>query len=376
MDDIKVAGERAQVDKLIAHLEATFGKLKATRGNFVNCGVRHVRHGDGSIELNQQEYAMQLKPIVSPELLSGFPDRGLGDRGREGLPSRPASEQLIAQFISLLGAVAYLLLTRVDIAVYVAALQRVSKAPTVLHVKRLNAVVRWAQRNPKSLWYHKLPLPVQLLTMGDSAFKRDDSDNTGHAMKGGMFMLHGALAGSVVSGPIQLLEYFSRKQRHVCRSTYAAELFSLTEAADVALHLASALYELAHGVRTTETLRLIREGGLKSPVAIVVVVDADSVFTSVTAQQVKAPAERSLLIHLQWVRELLDRHVLHSLAWCDTRDMVSDALTKGCVDRARVHAAMDGKIVVEFPAKTWRSKVSLAAPVDTLLCSRSASSGG
>ena len=173
-------------------------------------------------------------------------------------------------------------------------------------------------------------------------------------------MLHGAPVGSVVSGPIQLLEYYSRKQRHVCRSTYAAELFSLTEAADLSMFIASALYEVAHGVQTTETLRLIREGGLASPVAIVVVIDADSVFTSLTAQQVKAPAEKSLLVQLQWLRELLERRVLHTVAWCDTRDMLSDALTKGSVDRARLHGAMGGQLVVEFPAKTWRSKADKA----------------
>ena len=352
VDDIKVAGQPQVVSEFISHLEKTFGKLKVSRGDFDNCGVRHVQHADGSIELNQQKYAMQLKPINSLELQSGFPESS-------------ASEQLAAQFISLLGAVAYLLLTRVDVAVYVAALQRVSKQPLLIHVKRLNAVTRWVQRNPRSLHYKKLPLPVQLLSMGDSAFKREDTDNTGHAMKGGMFMLHGGTPGTVTTGPIQLLEYYSRKQRHVCRSTYAAELFSLTEAVDVSIHLASALYEVAHGVQTTETLRLVREGGLQSPVAIVVVIDADSVYTSVTALQVKAPAEKSLLVQLQWLRELLDRRVVHTLAWCDTRDMISDALTKGSVDRARVHAAMDGKLIVEFTAKTWRSSVgSRGSPDD------------
>ena len=129
----------------------------------------------------------------------------------------------------------------------------------------------------------------------------------------------------------------------------------------MALRLASALYEIAHGSQTTETLRLIREGGLVSPVAITVVVDAESVYSAITAQQVKAPAERSLLIHLQWVRELLDRRVLHTLAWCDTRDMVSDAMTKGSVDRARIHAVMDGELIIEFPAKTWSSKSASAS---------------
>ena len=104
VDDIKVAGPAELVAEFITHLEKTFGKLKVTRGDFDNCGVRHIQRADGSVELTQQHYAMQLKPIVSPELASGVPDS-------------PASEQLVAQFISLLGAVAYLLLTRVDLAV-------------------------------------------------------------------------------------------------------------------------------------------------------------------------------------------------------------------------------------------------------------------
>eukprot|EP00974_Lingulodinium_polyedra_P002380 222227-Lingulodinium_polyedra.AAC.1 len=59
------------------------------------------------------------------------------------------SPQHKALFISFLGALAYTLLTRVGLAVFIAALQRVAQAPLNLHVKRLNAVTRWAQRNPQ-----------------------------------------------------------------------------------------------------------------------------------------------------------------------------------------------------------------------------------
>eukprot|EP00974_Lingulodinium_polyedra_P089429 8671618-Lingulodinium_polyedra.AAC.1 len=41
-------------------------------------------------------------------------------------------------FISLFGALAYTLLTRIDLAVFIVALQRVAQAPLNLHVKRLN----------------------------------------------------------------------------------------------------------------------------------------------------------------------------------------------------------------------------------------------
>ena len=201
-----------------------------------------------------------------------------------------------------------------------------------------------------------------MVAFGDRAFKRDDDDNMGHAMKGAAFMLVGAGSGDLQSGPTQLLEYFSRKQRHVCRSTYAAELFGLTETADLCLHMSSALFELAHGPQSTDVLRKIREGALQPPVPLMVITDADSVFRSVTSQQVKAPAEKSLLIHLQWLREFLDRKTLSCIAWCDTRSMVADALTKGSVDRTLLQGVMQGHLEIAHAVKHWRSSVALAAP--------------
>ena len=60
-------------------------------------------------------------------------------------------------------------------------------------------------------------------------------------------------------------------------------------------------------------------------------VDAMSVHAAVTSTFVKTPAEKSLLCHVQFRRETLDRKTLISLIWIDTRDMVSDGLTKGAV---------------------------------------------
>ena len=53
-----------------------------------------------------------------------------------------------------------------------------------------------------------------------------------------------------------------------------------------------------------------------------------SVFAAVTAVFVKTPAEKSLLCHVQFLRELLDRGVLAAIVWLDTRDMLADGLTK------------------------------------------------
>eukprot|EP00974_Lingulodinium_polyedra_P113158 10953214-Lingulodinium_polyedra.AAC.1 len=60
----------------------------------------------------------------------------------------PAPPHLKALFISFLGAVAYTLLARMDLVVFIAALQQVAQAPRVFHIKRFSVVTRWAQTNP------------------------------------------------------------------------------------------------------------------------------------------------------------------------------------------------------------------------------------
>ena len=53
-------------------------------------------------------------------------------------------------FVSLRGALAYAVITQAWILVYVVALQRV-QTPTNLEVRRLNAITRKLQREPKKL---------------------------------------------------------------------------------------------------------------------------------------------------------------------------------------------------------------------------------
>ena len=67
------------------------------------------------------------------------------------------------------------------------------------------------------------------------------------------------------------------------------------------------------------------------------------------------PAEKGLLAHVQYLRELLDFHVLHALMWMDTRDMTADGLTKGSVDRIAVHLLMSGEIKIVHEPKLWKS---------------------
>ena len=91
-----------------------------------------------------------------------------------------------------------------------------------------------------------------------------------------------------------MLDWLCRNQRHVTRSTLAAELLSGGDAGDQGMLLSQLLHELACGpVTATEARELRLNGGYKIPQALYV--DAMSVFAAVTAVFIKTPAETSLL---------------------------------------------------------------------------------
>ena len=70
----------------------------------------------------------------------------------------PADEDMAALFMSLVGALAWLVRTVPAICVYVAYLQRHTKAPTLGHVRRGNRLLRWIWRNKSrfGVWFQKL----------------------------------------------------------------------------------------------------------------------------------------------------------------------------------------------------------------------------
>ena len=124
--------------EFMACLEAAFGKveLEVKPLNFTNCGVRHTLTSAG-YTMDQIEYISALTLVANTPVT--------GSKAEDKLP-----EPLQKHFLSLLMALSYALQTCLDLGEYVVALQRVAHEPTYLHLRRLNALVRWTQR-------HRLP---------------------------------------------------------------------------------------------------------------------------------------------------------------------------------------------------------------------------
>eukprot|EP00971_Amphidinium_carterae_P317272 6307622-Amphidinium_carterae.1 len=68
--------------------------------------------------------------------------------------------------------------------------------------------------------------------------------------------------------------------------------------------------------------------------------DAKSVYDTLTALDFRAPAELSVPVRA--VRDDLAFGKIHNIAWLDTRFMLADALTKGTVRKDQIVLAADG----------------------------------
>jgi chaperone required for assembly of F1-ATPase len=118
--------------------------------------------------------------------------------------------------------------------------------------------------------------------------------------------------------------------------------------------------ELKQGVLRTEELKKYREeGGLALKVTLTL--DAESVYKSLSGRDLKTPAEKTLLGHVCWLRELLQLRLIEVLQWCDTRDMTADGHTKGCIDRQTLLEVMKGHQSYKHEVKKYiphRSEVT------------------
>ena len=200
-----------------------------------------------------------------------------------------------------------------------------------------------------------------LRVVSDAAFKRETED--GYSLRGAVFLrcctesqlAEGAHPEEARNVICHVLDWACKSQRHVVRSTFGAELLGATDSIDQGIIVSQMLYEVRNGSITANEARKMRYDKGYIPTALYI--DAKSVFAAVTATFLKTPAEKSMLSHVQFLREFLDFKVITAIVWLDTRDMSSDGLTKGAVERTLLHELMDGSMHVRNNLEAWRPRL-------------------
>ena len=164
-------------------------------------------------------------------------------------------------------------------------------------------MLSYLKAHPTHLLYQRLTGPLALVAVADSAYRREEHEDhaEGLAMKGAMFALRSMADSDGPGGRWMLLEWYSRKQRHVTRNTWSSELFAVGDAADFLMVLGSVFYEVVHGVvPSARDLIRLREGDY-SPLPLQVCTDGMSLLTALENIVAKIPTEASTLHHVQWL---------------------------------------------------------------------------
>eukprot|EP00439_Symbiodinium_sp_Y106_P049299 s2398_g6.t1 len=343
VDDLKVAGEPQEVDRLIQHLESGFGKLAYSEKQFTNCGLRHTRMDDGSIQMDQDEYISAMKQIRHPELT-----------GRSS--SEPCSVAVHGLYQSLLGAVAYALLSQSWAAVFVISLQRRTSNPLNIHVRRLNLLLASMQKLKCKLVFPNMQCEGKIAVFSDASFDKE-SESKGYGMRGTILLRLGRKEGRPVC---HLLDAQSQSLKLVTRSTFASETLAAVGSVDSLVPWLYTFEELKTGVLTSQQARTLREQG-GFAMSSELHVDAMNLYQALTAQYPKPPAEKTLFTHIAWLRDLLSLGIPRTAVWVDTRDMYADGLTKGKISRDALLELMQGKYAIRYPSKRF-SPLSKHAP--------------
>ena len=183
--------------------------------------------------------------------------------------------------------------------IYVCALQRAAHQATTIHLKRLNALVRWLQRNPVAMVYGPMHGVSKCVGISDSGFKKV-SDESCHAMRGCVIVLMDGEEDTLTTGTCHIIEVECKKHRVVTRASFSSELHGGTATADLLQMIGLAVHEVECGPVGARRAKEIRDGlDSRLTVALHLVLDALSVIAATVAEQPKAPSEKSLLGHIR-----------------------------------------------------------------------------
>ncbi len=165
---------------------------------------------------------------------------------------------------------------------------------------------------------------------------------------------------------MHVLEFYTRKQRRVCRSTFSAELHALADAVESDKLRNLTLTEIFAPNITAQVLdKGERTGTLVFPIKACA--DAKNLFDAIAAADTKQPIESSLVSILLQLKKSLLTHSLKKLWWVDTRDMIADGLQKGSIGRAELLALgyeAQWKLCYDFIQHSERLSVPLPGNED------------
>ena len=158
-------------------------------------------------------------------------------------------------------------------------------------------------------------------------------------------------------GAAAVAEFYIRKNQRVCRSMFSTELSALDDGVMHSLVIQGMVSEVLHGPWMADQLQNLMEFG-NLPIKLQVTTDK-GLHSAIAPDELKSPIQPHLIYLLRTMKDRLTSGTVQKLWWIDTRDMISDVLTKGGLSRKPIlelwrNAAhwLHGDAVMGFIMKT------------------------
>ena len=162
VDDVNMTGLESSIDACVEQVEKTFGTCKLNKRTYANCVVRYSKDEHGSVQMDQDDYLKQLRPIARSELT--------------GAPAEAKAAKTVTDtVVSLRGALVYALLAQAWPMVYAVSLQR-AQEPTNRQIRRLNAITRKANQDPKRIAFPQMEPGGEIDMHSGSDYRKRTSD--------------------------------------------------------------------------------------------------------------------------------------------------------------------------------------------------------
>ena len=342
LGDVKGSAEKSQRQQLAQVLRKYFGEdLKENIRKFEFTGVQHVQHDDMSVTTHQDHYILELSTVPTTDTHIN--------------PDDDVPEHMASAFTSLLGGLAWLLVTRADIAPYVGFMQRLAGKPKFRHIRMINKVLKYCKRVSAPITYKRINTTPRLLCVCDSAYQSNEGETDCIALRGYFIFL--ASSDTFPGGQLQLIDFASRRLHVISRSAFAAELRNTLEAMEETINYSIMFHDIYRGPLSPQACVDMRETAshfLHSTICI----DNFGLFAAVTKDEPSPGSDHSMPFHVKAARSHLDNHSIEHICWIDNRDMIADGLTKGRPPRDMINLALANGVWQADkgqPPKSWTS---------------------
>ena len=296
VDDILYCGTDQFRSEVISQVKNQYKFGSESVNSFQYCGAMIAYDKDEErISVGQEHYT---KSIVLPKLDAKYPSED------------HLMQEHFNSFRSVLGKLSWLAnSSRPDLSFGVNSLAQIMQNPTYADYSTLQKLLKTAKLY-STIGLEFIPLdpgnPEYLLVYSDASHAHFCKDGRYHSQTGTLVYL--ATQNASHEWKMNLIDWASKKQKRICRSTLCCEALAAGDSIDRALSIRDTYHNL-HGIT----------------LPVVLLTDCKSLAT--TSTMTTNVSERRLQIDIGAIRELVDRNEVR-IVHVTTDNMLADCLTK------------------------------------------------